>query len=237
MPENENPAAGLSVGIIMDGNGRWAKKRGLPRTAGHHKGAEVFEDISRYGNELGLRSITYYAFSTENWARPEEELKVIQDLFGRSLKRLYRYIKENNRVCFLGNRTPLAPEHVAMMEDIEARTKNRTGMTLNIAINYGGRQEIVHAVRSIAQEVQEEKLRSDEIDENCIAERLYSAGRPDPDFILRTSGEQRLSNFLLWQSAYAELVFTNTLWPDFTRADFDAAVEEYRSRSRRFGGV
>ena len=230
-------AEGLSIGIIMDGNGRWAKKRGLPRTAGHKKGADVFDDITRYANEKGVKAITYYAFSTENWSRPPAELKTIMDLFGASLKKLFKYRKENNKVVFLGDREALAPEHQKIMNEIEEETASRTGMILNIAVNYGGRPEIVQAVRLLADEVQRGERSVDSIDEKSIEDHLYTKGQPMPDFILRTSGELRLSNFLLWQSAYSELLFTDTLWPDFTRADFDRAIEEFRKRDRRFGGL
>ncbi|MGD9559204.1 MAG: polyprenyl diphosphate synthase [Oscillospiraceae bacterium] len=230
-------AKGLSVGIIMDGNGRWAKKRGLPRTAGHKKGADVFDDIARHANEQGVRALSFYAFSTENWKRPEDEVATIMDLFGQSLKRLYKYRKENNRVQFLGDRAPLAPEHREMMEEIEQETAARTGMILNVAFNYGGQQELAEAVRQIAQEVADGALRPQDIDLAHIEAHLYTRGQPMPDFILRTSGEKRLSNFLLWQSAYAEYIFTDVHWPDFTRADFDAAVEEYHNRNRRYGGL
>lgn len=230
-------AKGLSIGIIMDGNGRWAKQRGLPRTMGHKKGAEVFEDITRHAKDQGVVAISYYAFSTENWARPPEELNVIMDLFGASLKRMYRYIKENNRVVFLGDRSPLRPQYKEMMTDIEEKTAHRTGMVLNVAVNYGGQQEIARAARLLATEVQEGKRTPESIDEACVADYLYTKKQPTPDFILRTSGEQRLSNFMLWQCAYAEFITTDIYWPDFTRADFDAAVAEFHGRNRRFGGI
>lgn len=235
--QNTNEAAGLSVGIIMDGNGRWAKKRGLPRTAGHKKGADVFDDITRYANECGVRAISYYAFSTENWSRPADELKTIMDLFGTSLKRLFKYRKENNRVVFLGDKTPLLPEHQRMMAEIEQETASRTGMILNIAINYGGQQEIMRAAALLARKVANGLLAPEEITMQSIQDELYTKGQPMPDFILRTSGEQRISNFMLWQCAYAEFIFTDTLWPDFTRAQFDEAVAEFRRRNRRFGGL
>lgn len=235
--EESHGARGLCVGIIMDGNGRWAKKRGLPRTAGHKKGADVFDDITRYANEIGVRSITYYAFSSENWARPKEEVDVIMDLFGQSLKRLYKYRKENNRVVFLGERAMLRPEHVAMMDEIEGDTAARTGMILNVAVNYGGRQEIARAAKILAEEVAAGTLAPGDITEERIQENLYTRGQPMPDLVIRTSGEKRFSNFLLWQSAYSEFVFTDTLWPDFTRRDFDDCIAEYHSRNRRFGGI
>ena len=230
-------AEGLSIGIIMDGNGRWAQKRGLPRSAGHKKGADVFDDITRHANKSGVKAITYYAFSTENWSRPSEEVDTIMDLLGKSLQRLYKYRKENNRVVFLGDRTPLRPEYISMMDEIEGETAERTGMILNIAFNYGGQQEIVRAAQMAAVMVQEGKLLPEKIDEPFFQELLYTKGQPMPDFILRTSGEQRISNFLLWQSAYSEFITTDILWPDFTSADFDAAVMDYQKRNRRFGGV
>lgn len=237
MEHPENFARGLSIGIIMDGNGRWAKRRGLPRTAGHKRGAEVFQDITRYCNELGVQSVTFYAFSTENWRRPVEEVGAIMRLFGEYLVKAFDYQKENNRVVFLGDRTALAPEHQKLMNEIEAKTARNTGMTLNIAVNYGGRQEIVRAARQLARQVQAGSLAPEEITEQRISEELYTRGQKDPDFILRPSGEKRLSNFLLWQSAYAEFIESDVLWPDFTRQDLDAAIEEYHRRSRRFGGV
>ncbi len=230
-------ATGLSIGIIMDGNGRWAKKRGLPRTAGHKKGADVFEDITRYANQQKVAAISFYALSTENWARPKEELDFIMSLFGASLKRMYRFIKENNKVVFLGERSVLPAEHQEMMQDIEEKTQNRTGMVLNVAVNYGGRQEIVRAAKALAEEVRQGKLAPEDMDEACVEQHLYTKNQPMPDFILRTSGEQRISNFLLWQCAYAEFITTDVFWPDFTRKDFDEAVAAYHKRDRRFGGL
>ncbi len=237
MQHPENFARGLSIGIIMDGNGRWAKKRGLPRSAGHKKGAEVFQDITRYCNELGVASVYFYAFSTENWKRPAEEVSGIMQLFGEYLLKAYDYQKENNRIVFLGDRTALAPEHQARMNDIEARTAQNTGMTLNIAVNYGGRQEIVRAAQQLARQAAEGTLAPEQITEERMSAAMYTRGQKDPDFILRPSGEKRLSNFMLWQAAYSEFVDTDVLWPDFTRADLDAAIEEFNHRSRRFGGV
>lgn len=237
MPHSEQSARGLSIGIIMDGNGRWAKKQGLPRSAGHKRGAEVFQDITRYCNELGVASVYFYAFSTENWKRPLEEVNGIMQLFGEYLLKAYDYQKENNRVVFLGDRTALAPEHQRLMNDIETRTARNTGMTLNIAVNYGGRQEIVRAARLLAGQVARGALRPEEITEQAVSDAMYTRGQKDPDFILRPSGEKRLSNFMLWQAAYSEFVEMDVLWPDFTRADLDAAIEEFNRRSRRFGGV
>ncbi len=230
-------AKGLSIGIIMDGNGRWAKKRGLPRTAGHTKGADVFRDIIRYCNELELASVTFYAFSTENWSRPAEEVNGIMKLFGEYLIMAYDYQKENNRVVFLGDRSALPERHQELMSDIEQKTRGNTGTILNVAVNYGGRQELVRGIQILARRVLEGQLQPDEIDANAVSDVLYTAGQRDPDFILRPSGEHRLSNFMLWQASYAEFVDMDVLWPDFTRNDLDRAIEEYRSRSRRFGGL
>lgn len=230
-------AAGLSIGIIMDGNGRWAKRRGLPRTAGHKKGAEVFQEITRYCNRLGVESVTFYAFSTENWRRPQEEVGAIMKLFGDYLIKAFDYQKENNRVVFLGDRSVLEPKHQKLMNEIEEKTAGNTGMTLNIAVNYGGRPEIVRAARQLAQLVKEGVLQPEEITEQLMSDHMYTRGQKDPDFILRPSGEKRLSNFMLWQAAYSELVEMDVLWPDFTCADLDAAIEEFCRRSRRFGGI
>lgn len=233
----ESFAEGLSVGIIMDGNGRWAKKQGLPRTAGHKRGAEVFDEIVHYCNDLGLASATFYAFSTENWRRPEEEVGMIMKLFGQYLIKAYNYEKENNRVRFIGDRAPLNPKYQAQMADIEAKTANNTGMILNVAINYGGRPEIVRATQALAQKVADGKLSPADITEEMMSAEMYTAGQNDPDFILRPSGEKRLSNFMLWQAAYSELIDMDVLWPDFTPAHLDMAIEEYNRRSRRFGGL
>ena len=221
----------------MDGNGRWAKKRGLPRKAGHIQGARVFQDITRYCNELELAAVTYYAFSTENWARPQDEVESLMLLFKEYLLKAYDYTKENNRVVFLGDKGPMAHELREFMVDIETRTRHNTGMTLNIAINYGGRQEIVRAAKQIAELAKQGDINVADIDEQMLADKLYTSGQKDPDFILRPSGEKRISNFLLWQSAYAELVFMSVLWPDFKRKDLDGAIIEFAKRDRRFGKV
>lgn len=230
-------AKGLSVGIIMDGNGRWAKQRGLPRTAGHKKGAEVFRDMVHYCNELELASVTFYAFSTENWARPLEEVESIMRLFGNYLTMAYDYKKENNRLVFLGDRSRLSKGLQQKMDDLEEKTKNNTGTFLNIAINYGGRQEILHAAQVLAQRVKDGALEPQQITEELFSDNLYTHGQKDPDFILRPSGEMRLSNFMLWQASYAEFISMNVLWPDFTRAHLDEAILEFCKRNRRFGGL
>ncbi len=230
-------AKGLSLGIIMDGNGRWAKKQGLPRTAGHKKGADVFRDIIKYCNEIEIAHVTFYAFSTENWQRPIKEVNSIMQLFGEYLVMAYDYQKENNKVVFLGDRTQLQQKHQNMMNDIENKTKDNTGTTLNIAINYGGRQEILRATKILAQQVKSGQINEDDIDEQLFSDNLYTKGQKDPDFILRPSGEHRLSNFMLWQASYAEFVDMDVLWPDFTRQHLDEAIEEFNKRSRRFGNV
>ena len=225
------------IGIIMDGNGRWAKKRGLPRTAGHKKGARVFGEIARYCRDIGIRYLTVYAFSTENWRRPADEVADLMELLKEHLRDVSNYQDENVRLLFLGDRTALDDELRDLMRQAEEGSKNNTGITVCMAINYGGRDEISRAVRSIAQKVAAGALSPDTIDENCIADHLDTRGIPDPDVIIRPSGEKRSSNFLAWQSAYSEYVFMDILWPDFTPNDLNQALLEYTKRSRRFGGV
>ncbi len=237
--EAEQPSVlPVHIGIIMDGNGRWAKKRGLPRKAGHGYGAQTFRTITKYCEKRGIRFLTVYAFSTENWTRPQEEVDSIMNLLRDYLKEsLSDFQKENIRTRFIGNLEPLAEDIRQLMREAEAVTRDKTGLTLNIAINYGGREEIAHAARSLASDAAAGRIRPEEIDEASLAARLYTAGQPDPDLILRPSGEYRTSNFLLWQSAYAEYIFMDILWPDFKPADLDAALVEYSHRNRRFGGV
>jgi undecaprenyl diphosphate synthase len=237
MAHPEEFAKGLSIGIIMDGNGRWAKNRGLPRTAGHKKGAAVFQDIAEYCEELGVASVYFYAFSTENWKRPMEEVGAIMRLFGEYLLKAFDYTKRNDRIVFLGDRTQLDPKLQKLMNEIEADTAEKTGMVLNIAINYGGRPEIVRAAQQLAARVAAGEISPEDITEEMMSDAMYTRGQKDPDFILRPSGEKRLSNFMLWQAAYSELVEMDVLWPDFTRADLDKAIEEFNHRSRRFGGI
>lgn len=230
-------AEGLSIGIIMDGNGRWAKQRGLPRTAGHKKGAAVFQDIANYCEELGVSSVYFYAFSTENWKRPLEEVSAIMKLFGEYLLKGFNYKDRNIRIKFLGDRAALDPKLQKLMNELEEDSAHKTGMTLNIAVNYGGRPEIVRAARQLAEKVKAGKLQPEDITEEMMSDAMYTTGQKDPDFILRPSGEKRLSNFMLWQAAYSELVEMDVLWPDFTRDDLDAAITEFNKRSRRFGGI
>ena len=228
----------VNLGIIMDGNGRWAKKRGLPRTAGHVTGAQVFRKITKYCEKCGVRYLTVYAFSTENWRRPPDEVDSIMNLLRQYLKEsLADFQQENIVVRFIGNREELARDIRELIEEAEASTAHKDGMTLNIALNYGGQQEIAQAARALAQQVADGKLSAADIDEMMLQEALYTEKQPPVDLILRPSGEYRLSNFLIWQSAYAEFVFMDVLWPDFKEKDLDWAFEEYARRDRRFGGV
>lgn len=228
----------VNLGIIMDGNGRWAKKRGLPRQAGHVTGAQVFRRITKYCEKCGVRYLTVYAFSTENWRRPQDEVDAIMNLLRQYLKEsLADFQQENIVVRFIGNRAELAPDILALIEEAETSTAHKTGMTLNIALNYGGQQEIAAAARKLAQQVAAGEITPDAIDEKMLEQALYTEDQPPVDLILRPSGEYRLSNFLIWQSAYAEFVFMDVLWPDFKDSDLDRAFEEYARRDRRFGGV
>lgn len=224
------------IGIIMDGNGRWAKKRGLPRNAGHKKGAEVFENISRYCRDLGIKWLTVYAFSTENWKRPKDEVDGIMNLMKGYLKNMASARNEHIAVRFIGDRTPFDAELKELMEKAENADVGEVITTVQIALNYGGRDEIVHSVREIAKKVAEGEISPESINEDTISKNLYS-GTPECDLIVRPSGEERLSNFLLWESAYSEFVFMDVLWPDFTKEDLDKALLEYSKRNRRFGGV
>ena len=229
------------VGIIMDGNGRWAQQRGLPRYKGHIEGAKTFRKIGEFAGNLGIECLTFYAFSTENWKRPPEEVAAIMDLFREYLRELDERKAENEekgiKVNFIGDRTGIPKDILKMMGYSERITRKKDHVILNIAINYGGRQEILHSVREIAKEVEKGKLKASEITEEMISEHLYTGGLPDPDLIIRPSGEYRLSNFLLWQSAYSEFWYSDILWPDFTEEDFTAALRDFEKRNRRFGGV
>lgn len=229
------------VGIIMDGNGRWAKQRGLPRYKGHIEGAKTFRKIGEFAGDLGIECLTFYAFSTENWKRPPEEVAAIMDLFREYLRELDERKAENEekgiKVNFIGDRTGIPRDILAMMAHSERITRKKEHVILNIAINYGGQQEIVHSVRELAKEVEKGRLKAKDITEQMISDHLYTAGLPDPDLIIRPSGEYRLSNFLLWQSAYAEFWYSDILWPDFTEEDFTKALRAFEQRNRRFGGV
>lgn len=224
----------VHIGIIMDGNGRWAKKRGLSRSVGHSAGANTFKSITRYCNKIGIKYLTVYAFSTENWKRPKDEVDAIMKLLKDYLIDSVNFKDENVKVKFIGDMSRLDSELVELIKKSERDSADATGLCLNVALNYGGRDEIVHAVRSMAS--------SGEIDltnlsEEQLSEYLYTAGMPDVDLIIRPSGEYRLSNFLIWQSAYAEYWFTDKLWPDFSEKDIDNAVITYASRDRRYGGT
>ena len=221
------------IAIIMDGNGRWAKKRSLPRSAGHVAGAKTFKDIARYCNKIGLEYLTVYAFSTENWKRPKDEVEGIMKLLRDYLIDAENFKDENIKVKFLGNLEVLDEDIKALIKKNEEGSKNATGLNLNIAINYGGKDEITRAVRDIVKE----GIKSEDITEEVISQHLYTKGMPDPDFIIRPSGEYRLSNYLIWQSAYAEYWFSDILWPDFKPCHLEQAIDEFNHRNRRFGGV
>ena len=226
------------VGIIMDGNGRWAKKRGLPRKVGHREGAKVFRTITRYCSQVGIKYLTVYAFSTENWKRPEDEVGALMGLFKSYLQEALDDFRDDDIVVrFIGDKSGFSPELQKLMDENIEISKDRKGMVLNIAMNYGSRDEIVRAVRNICAEACEGKLSPDDIDAQVISDHMYTAGQPDPDLIIRPSGEYRISNFMLWQSAYTEFVIMNKLWPDFRKSDLDEALQIYSQRNRRYGGV
>ena len=218
------------IAIIMDGNGRWAKKRKMPRSAGHVAGAKTFKNIARYCNKIGLEYLTVYAFSTENWKRPKEEVEGIMNLLRDYLKDAENFKDENIRVRFIGNLEPLADDIKALIEKNEKGSADATGLNLNIAINYGGRDEITNAVKKIVAS----GMDVNDITEEIISQNLYTKGMPDPDFIIRPSGEYRLSNYLIWQSAYAEYWFSDILWPDFRPKHLEEAIDDFCKRNRSF---
>jgi len=226
------------VAVIMDGNGRWAKRRGMPRIVGHRRGVDVLKDLLRCCRDWGIGALTAYAFSTENWGRPSDEVEFLMTLFERVLRQeLREMIEENVRIRFVGNLSALPSSLQAeIARSVEATSKNQ-GIQFSIATNYGGRQEIVQACRAIATQVQQGMLDPDQIDEALFERHLYTTGIGDPDLLIRTSGEMRISNFLLWQMAYAEIYVTDTLWPDFSRQAFHQAIKDYQQRERRFGKV
>lgn len=228
----------VHIGIIMDGNGRWAKKRGLPRKAGHSAGAKTFRKITRYCSDIGIKYLTVYAFSTENWKRPEDEVRSLMKLFKSYLEEALADFKDDSIVVrFIGDKAPFDEDLRNLMIENEESSKDRDGMVLNIAMNYGSRDEIVRAVKNICSDVQSGAVLPEKIDEQLISDYLYTCGQPDPDLIIRPSGEYRISNFLLWQSAYTEFVIMNKLWPDFETSDLDEAIKIYSQRNRRYGGV
>lgn len=237
----ENIVLPEHIGVIMDGNGRWAKQRGLERSAGHKAGADVFRKICDYAAEIGIKYITFYAFSTENWKRPAGEVSAIMDLFRDYLfeaqEREEENIAKGMKIRYIGDRTALPEDIVKLIEQLENQSADKTAITVNLAVNYGGRDEILNAVKHLAKNVEAGVLKAEDITLKDIDGYLYTAGQPDPDLIIRPSGEYRLSNFLIWQAAYSEFWFSDILWPDFTSDDLDKAIIEYSKRNRRFGGV
>ena len=224
----------VHVAAIMDGNGRWAQKRGLPRTAGHSAGSEAFQNAAEYLQSLGVKYFTVYAFSTENWKRPAEEVQAIMGLLDRYLRKAIREMAEKNiRLRFLGDLEPLPEGLKKLIAETNEISRSTTGMQVNVCLNYGGRDEIVRAVRSLVRD----GVAPEDITEDVLGSRLYSADIPDPDLTIRPGGELRLSNFLLWQNAYTEFYFTDTLWPDMDEAELDKAIAAYQGRKRRFGGI
>jgi len=226
------------IAIIMDGNGRWAKSKGLPRTAGHHAGMKIVKSITIKANELGVKILTLYAFSTENWVRPKEEvdflMRLPQQFFESEIDEL---MLNNVKVSLMGDVTKLPHQTRLVVEAAVEKTKNNTGLILNFALNYGGRHELVEAMKKMAEEIKENKLQIDDINEQIINKHLYTASYPDPDLLIRTSGELRLSNFMLWQLAYSEFYFVDENWPNFTERHLVEAINEYQRRTRRYGGV
>ena len=228
----------VHIGVIMDGNGRWAKKRGLPRSAGHQAGADTLKKIVTECNKMGIKYITVYAFSTENWKRPKEEVDFLMNLLMNYLKDAERTLAgENVVIKAIGSRKELSDELCEQIKKTEEFTKNNDGIVMNIALNYGSREEIVNSVKTICNNVQNGQCSIDDINAQMISDNLYTKTQPDPDLIIRTSGEERISNFLLWQLAYSELWFTDKLWPDFNVHDLHRAIIDYQNRNRRYGGV
>ena len=226
------------IAIIMDGNGRWAKKRGLPRQAGHKVGAEAFRTIANYAKSIGLKYLTVYAFSTENWKRSPEEVDAIMDLLEKYLRELIRDMDKNQvRFCFFGDLSRLSPELREEARITAERSQKYEGVQVNFCLNYGGRMEILRAAQQFAQDCVDGKCCPEDLTEDAFSARMYSAGVPDPELVIRPGGELRTSNFLLWQSAYAEYYFTDVLWPDFGPKDLEKAIAAYNGRNRRFGGA
>jgi undecaprenyl diphosphate synthase len=225
------------VAFIMDGNGRWAKKRGMPRSLGHREGAKNFRIIVRHCKDIGLKTISFYAFSTENWKRSQEEVGALMNLFRDYLADVRNFLSENTRMVFLGDKSAFADDIREKMEKLESDSADYDEITILMAVNYGGRDEITHAAKLLAERAAKGEIRPEDITEQTISDNLYTAGYPDVDLLIRPSGEQRISNFLIWQCAYAEFYYTDVLWPDFTPEELDKALIEYANRNRRFGGV
>ncbi len=239
MPDNSKMP--VHVAVIMDGNGRWAKRQGLPRSEGHKQGAKTFRKICEYAADLGIPYLTFYAFSTENWNRPPEEVSAIMDLFRdylhESEERKEENIKRGFRLKYIGEREGLPADIISLIEISEQESLHYGRTTVNLAVNYGGRQEILQSIRKIGNKIASGRLKPEDITIDDVAAGLYTAGQPDPDLVIRPSGEYRLSNFLIWQTAYSEFWTSEILWPDFTPEDFDKALDEYAKRNRRFGGI
>ena len=224
------------IAIIMDGNRRWARNKGLPVALGHKEGAKTLEKIVRYAKQIGIKYITVYAFSTENWKRSKEEVSTLMNLMMNYLESYSkRADSENIKVKIIGNRQGLSDKMNDLIDKCMERTKGNTGITFNIALNYGGRDELLGAVKNIAEKIQNNEMKIEDITEQTISDNLYTKGQPDPDLLIRTSGEIRLSNFLPWQLVYSEFVFVDKNWPDFSEKDLDEAIEEYQKRNRKFG--
>ena len=225
------------IAIIMDGNGRWAKKRGLPRVMGHNAGMKSLKEIVRACSDLGVKYLTVYAFSTENWKRSAEEVGAIMDLLRFYLKNYFKkFVKDNIRMHVIGEKSRLDTDIQKAIAEIEDLSREKNGMTVHVALNYGGRDELRRAVTKIARETADGTLSPDAITEDTISDALDTAGTPDPELMIRTSGEERISNFLLWQIAYSEFFFSDTLWPDFDKKELERAIYYYQNRERRFGG-
>lgn len=228
----------LHIALIMDGNGRWAKSHNRPRDYGHQQGAKALETVSLYADKIGLSHMTVYAFSTENWNRPADEVKGLMNLLRRYLKRNIKDAKKDNlKIRVIGDRLGLPDDIQKLIMELEETTKDKNGMNLNIALNYGGRDEILRGIKKLLVDLDQKQVDLGAIDEESFAQYLDTATIPDPDLVIRTSGEQRLSNFLTWQSAYSEFYFTDCLWPDFNEKEFDKALEAYKNRDRRFGKI
>jgi undecaprenyl diphosphate synthase len=237
-PPPKQDAPPCHVAVIMDGNGRWAAQRGLPRAEGHRLGVEALRRTVRAAGELGIQYLTIFSFSLENWSRPKQEIIDLMGLLRRFIRHDLAELHGNNvRVRIIGTRAGLENEILRLLEEAEELTKANTGLTLVVAFNYGGRQEIAEAARRVAEDVAAGRLAATDINAEMFSARLTTAGIPDPDLLIRTSGEQRLSNFLLWQAAYSELVFVPVYWPEFDRATLEQAIAEFRRRERRFGGL
>ena len=229
------------IGIIMDGNGRWAKQRGLKRTEGHKEGAKVFKRICEYASDIGIKYLTFYAFSTENWKRPPEEVSVIMDIFRDYLGEAQDRQEENRqkqlRMRFIGIKEGIPEDIQILMDQLEKNSDDKNKTVVNLAINYGGRAELVNAVKKIGTKVAKGELKAEDINEELISSNLYTADQPDPDIIIRPSGEYRLSNFMIWQAAYSEFWFSDVLWPDFTEEHLNEVLRDFEKRNRRFGGI